>query len=373
MTRELHQKNKHYGRYDFDLLIKSTPELDKYVITNIYGDRTINFFDPAAVKMLNKALLKHFYGIEFWDIPENCLCPPIPGRADYIHHIADLLEDNKHSINYSKSKFGFPENDHKFTPSGTDSNAKKIITCLDIGVGANCIYPLIGCVEYGWNFIGSDIDPIAIESAKKIVQKNPQLKCKIELRLQRDSTHFFSGILKEDEQIDITICNPPFHSSPEEAREVAQKKLRNLMQNKAEQMQTVSEKMNGEFEQMHSVANNMQSSAFGSETESENAALITYGKPGVNDKSTHNNKPVLNFGGQNSELWCPGGEEQFVREMAKESRNFAGQCRWFSSLVAKKESLKGINSVLKKVGAAEVKTIPMGQGNKISRIVAWRF
>ncbi|EKD32380.1 MAG: Ribosomal RNA large subunit methyltransferase F, partial [uncultured bacterium] len=197
MTRELHRKNKHHGRYDFDILIKSTPELDKYVVTNMYDDRTIDFFDPAAVKMLNKALLKHFYGIAFWDIPENYLCPPIPGRADYIHNIADLLEEDKHSGNHLKTS----------------------ITCLDIGVGANCIYPLIGCVEYGWSFIGSDIDPVAIESAKKIVQKNPQLKCKIELRLQKDSTHFFRGILGEDEQIDITICNPPFHSSPEEARE----------------------------------------------------------------------------------------------------------------------------------------------------------
>lgn len=327
MTRELHRRNKHHGRYDFDLLIKSTPELDRFVVANIYDDRTIDFFDPAAVKMLNKALLKHFYGIAFWDIPENYLCPPIPGRADYIHNISDLLEDDKHSGTQPKDNL-----------SGTACVTKNRITCLDIGVGANCIYPIIGCVEYGWNFIGSDIDPVAIESAKKIVQKNPQLKSKIELRLQRDCTHFFKGILGADEQIDITICNPPFHSSPEEAREAAQKKLRNLMQNKAEQ------------------AENMHSSSLGS-------------KP----RGQTNGSPVLNFGGQNSELWYPGGEEQFVREIAKESRSFAGQCRWFSSLVAKKESLKGINSMLKKVGAAEVKTIPMGQGNKISRIVAWRF
>lgn len=348
MTRELHRKNKHHGRYDFDILIKSTPELDKYVVTNMYDDRTIDFFDPAAVKMLNKALLKHFYGIAFWDIPENYLCPPIPGRADYIHNIADLLEDDKHSANQSRNTFTLAE--------GSTSARGNEVKCLDIGVGANCIYPIIGCVEYGWNFIGSDVDPVAIESAKKIIQKNPQLKCKIELRLQGDSTHFFRGILGEDEQIDITICNPPFHSSPEEAREAAQKKLRNLMQNKAEQLQSVAEKAISNTANLQSIAENMNSSSFGSQA-----------------RGLPNGAPVLNFGGQNSELWYPGGEEQFVREMAKESRSFAGQCRWFSSLVAKKESLKGINSMLKKVGAAEVKTIPMGQGNKISRIVAWRF
>ena len=305
MIRELHPRNKHHGRYDFDELIKSSPELSKYVKINIYGDRTIDFFDPLAVKMLNKALLKHFYEISFWDIPQDYLCPPIPGRADYIHHIADLLAEDKHS---GKQQ---------------DINIK----CLDIGVGANCIYPIIGCLEYGWNFIGSDIDPIAVESAKNIIKKNPSLKGKIEIRLQPERSNFFRDILLEGEYVDITICNPPFHSSPEEAREVAQKKIKNLMQNEA-------------------------------------AAPIS---------QNTNSKPILNFGGQNNELWCPGGEEQFVRDMAFQSRNFSNQCRWFSSLIAKKESLRGVYSALKKVSAAEVKTIPMGQGNKISRIVAWRF
>ncbi|NTV18487.1 MAG: 23S rRNA (adenine(1618)-N(6))-methyltransferase RlmF, partial [Bacteroidales bacterium] len=225
MTRELHPRNKHHGRYDFDELIKSSPELNKYVVTNAYDDRTIDFFDPAAVKMLNKALLKHFYGIAFWDIPENYLCPPIPGRADYIHHIADLLADDKHSGNKSRNSF--------FLSEGSAPAHGNEVKCLDIGVGANCIYPIIGCMEYGWTFIGSDIDPVAVESAKNIVRKNPLVKGKIEIRLQPDRANFFKDILLGGEYVDVTICNPPFHSSPEEAREVAQKKIRNLMQNKA--------------------------------------------------------------------------------------------------------------------------------------------
>jgi len=333
MTRELHPRNKHHGRYDFDELIKSSPELNKYVITNAYDDRTIDFFDPAAVKMLNKALLKHFYGIAFWDIPENYLCPPIPGRADYIHHIADLLADDKHSGNKSKNSF--------FLSEGSAPAHGNEVKCLDIGVGANCIYPIIGCMEYGWTFIGSDIDPVAVESAKNIVRKNPLLKGKIEIRLQPDRASFFKDILHGGEYVDVTMCNPPFHSSPEEAREVAQKKIKNLMQNKAAELRS---------QNPDSMPDNSVS--------------------GVKKTGS---KPVPNFGGQNNELWCPGGEEQFVRDMAFQSRSFASQCRWFSSLIAKKESLRGVYSALKKVGAVEVKTIPMGQGNKISRIVAWRF
>ena len=133
---QLHPRNKHRGRYDFEKLTESNPELAPYVKLNPHNDLSIDFFNPDAVKMLNKALLKQYYDIANWDIPSHYLCPPIPGRADYIHHIADLLGScNKGNI-----------------PSGNK------IKCLDIGVGANCIYPLIGNKEYGWSFIGCDID-----------------------------------------------------------------------------------------------------------------------------------------------------------------------------------------------------------------------
>jgi len=87
----LHPRSKHINRYDFKKLIEGFPELESFVKPNKFGDESIDFSDPKAVICLNKALLKHHYGIEHWLIPEGYLCPPIPGRADYIHHIADLL------------------------------------------------------------------------------------------------------------------------------------------------------------------------------------------------------------------------------------------------------------------------------------------
>ena len=87
----LHPRNKHRDRYDFKQLIATYPEFSKYVKPNAFGDESIDFANPKAVKWLNKALLKLYYSIEYWDIPAGYLCPPIPGRADYIHHIADLL------------------------------------------------------------------------------------------------------------------------------------------------------------------------------------------------------------------------------------------------------------------------------------------
>jgi len=293
---KIHPRNKHRERYDLKLLSQTCPDLAQFVIINAYGDESINFFDPEAVKMLNKALLKHDYEIENWDLPQNYLCPPIPGRADYIHYIADLLAlDNQNEI-----------------PTGSQ------ITCLDVGVGANCIYPIIGIKEYAWKFVGSDIDPVAIDSAKKIAESNPILKDKLEIRQQMNPRYIFEGIVKAGERFDVVICNPPFHASQAEAQAGSIRKLSNLT-----------------------------------------------GKKQL--------KPKLNFGGQNSELWCEGGEERFVGDMVRESRRFVDSCLWFTSLLSKESNLQSIYNELRKVGAVKVKTIEMGQGNKISRIVAWRF
>lgn len=293
---KLHPRNKHRERYDFKQLIDSCPGLAKFVKLNIYNDQSIDFFNPEAVKMLNKALLKHYYDIGKWNIPDNYLCPPIPGRADYIHYIADLLGS---------------KNNNKI-PTGN-----KII-CLDIGVGANCVYPIIGNKEYGWSFIGTDTDPISIESANKIIELNPVLKGEIKLKLQQNPKDIFYGVIKKGEHIDITICNPPFHASLAEAKTGTLRKLHNLNRNK-----------------------------------------IT--------------KPILNFGGKNSELWCEGGEKRFIRDMVIQSKQFPSSCFWFSTLVSKQSNLKSIYKALKKAEAVEVETIPMGQGNKKSRIIAWTF
>lgn len=289
---ELHVRNKHRERYDFKQLIVASPALAQYVKLNIYGDESIDFFNPMAVKMLNKALLQCYYKIDYWDIPENYLCPPIPGRADYIHYAADLLGSS--------------------IPTG------KNIHCLDIGMGANCIYPIIGNHEYGWHFTGCDIDEISVASANKIINQNEGLKDAIKIRLQQNSHHFFKGIIQPNAYFDITICNPPFHTSAAEAQSGTIKKLNNLQQKRS-------------------------------------------------------SKIVLNFGGTSNELWCKGGERTFITNMIAESKLFGKQVLWFTTLVSKSAHLKDIYEALNKVDATEVKTITMGQGNKISRMVAWTF
>ena len=170
---KLHPRNKHRERYDFTSLITSYPELSEFVALNKYGDESIDFFNPKAVKALNKALLMHFYHLKNWDVPDGYLCPPIPGRADYIHYIADLLGNN----NFGK------------TPTGPQ------VKGYDIGVGANCVYPIIGQHEYGWSFIGSDIDKTAFYNAKSMIGFNANLKNHIDIRHQVHAKDFFYGVL----------------------------------------------------------------------------------------------------------------------------------------------------------------------------------
>lgn len=292
----LHPRNPHRFRYDFPQLIQSCPALANYVFVNQYNSETIDFANPEAVKMLNKAILKHFYEIEYWDIPANYLCPPIPGRADYIHYVADLLAA------YNKD----------LIPEG------RSVKVLDIGVGANCVYPIIGTKTYGWQFVGSDIDEIAIKSAEKITSENPSLSQNIECRLQKYSTNIFRGIIQPDEVFDVSICNPPFHASLEEATAGTQRKLKNL-------------------------------------------------------KLDNKPKPTLNFGGQNTELWYEGGEIAFIKKMIKESVSMRNQCFWFTSLVSKKENLPSIYFALKNAKVYDFQTIDMAQGQKVSRFVAWTF
>lgn len=84
-SKGLHPRNLHGQGYDFDALMDTTPELKPFVRPNPYGNLSIDFADPRAVKLLNLALLRLHYGLSYWDIPEGFLCPPIPGRVDYLH------------------------------------------------------------------------------------------------------------------------------------------------------------------------------------------------------------------------------------------------------------------------------------------------
>ncbi|QYJ93731.1 23S rRNA (adenine(1618)-N(6))-methyltransferase RlmF [Shewanella spartinae] len=315
-SKGLHPRNLHGQGYDFEALMDTTPELKPFVRPNPYGNLSIDFADPRAVKLLNLALLRLHYGLSYWDIPEGFLCPPIPGRVDYLHYLADLLAES------APGSKGVKPN---------TANVAKVprgerVVALDIGTGANGIYPLLGHQVYGWRFVASDIDSVSLANVERIIANNPQLAGKLSLRLQSDSKQIFTGIIRAEDRFDLTLCNPPFHASLAEASRGSERKLKNLAANK---------RAKG-----HEVAKGQEK---------------------------------LNFGGQKAELWCEGGEQAFLGQMIRESRDFGSQCLWFTSLVSKKENLKPCYRLLEQVGAKRVETLEMAQGNKLTRVLAWTF
>jgi len=195
-----HFKNKHKSGYKLDDLCMAYPDLSPFVFENKYETKTIDFANPKAVKALNTALLFKHYNISYWEFPDANLCPPIPGRIDYIHHLAELL-----------------------TTSGLTENIK----VLDIGTGASCIYPLLGQAEYHWSFVGADIDESSLQYAKKIVKVNT-LENVIELRLQNDASKIFEGVINAFEKFSASMCNPPFYKSEKEAEAATSRKLKGL-------------------------------------------------------------------------------------------------------------------------------------------------
>lgn len=279
----MHPKNPFIKDYDFDVLIKHYPALKAFVFQNEYGNTTIKFANNEAIKALNSAILKCNYNIN-WSIPSTNLCPPIPGRLDYLLHIADLIPD-------------------------------KELKLLDIGTGANLIYPILGACHFNWQCTASEVELSSLEHAQSIIDKNAALNT-IELRRQKYKNNILEHIIQPNDRFDVVVCNPPFFKNSSDAQKQNQRKVKNL---------------------------------------------------------NLNEKESLNFGGQSNELWYKGGEEAFVKKMATESANFKNQVQWFTSLVSQKEHLKNIKRAINKTQPTEVRIIDMAQGNKQSRFIAWTF
>ena len=287
----MHPNNVHNAPYNYTILCEVHEPLKIYVKDNGYGTQSIDYSNPDAVFHLNKALLLHHYGISDWYLPEGFLCPPIPSRADYLLYLNDLL---------------------------TQIPIKNNIKVLDVGVGANTIYCLLGAKMFGWSMVGSDIDKLAVEVAKKNVLATKDLSNYIEIRHQNNNANIFEGMIRSDEFFHATLCNPPFYASEKEAVSAGMRKLKRL----------------------------------------------------------HPEKSVLalerNFKGRPNELWCNGGEALFIKRMIKQSVAFKDQVGWFTTLVSKGETLEKTYRLLNKINAAH-KTLQLQHGNKITRVVAWRF
>lgn len=280
----MHPKNPFIKDYNFDLLVEQHPPLNPFVFENQYGIKTIKFANSEAVKALNTALLKAHFGITHWNIPESTLCPPIPGRLDYLLHVADLLP-------------------------------KADIHLLDIGTGANLIYPILATRHFNWKCTATEVNLDSLSNAQEIINNNSALK-DIELRHQQFKSHILEHIIQPTDSFDVVVCNPPFYKNRTDTEKSNRRKHQNLQ---------------------------------------------------LREENTKN------FGGLSNELWYKGGEEAFIKKMVEESVQFKDQVHWFTAIVSQKENLKNIKRAINKTKPIDVKIVEMEQGNKQSRFIAWRF
>ena len=290
----MHPQNPYSKRYDLKKLVKHYAALQKYIVLNPSGEETIDFSSSSAVYALNKALLLADFKLEDYHLPTGYLIPPIPGRLDYLLHVRDFLSE-------------------KFNVA---ADAK--LRGLDIGTGANGIYCILGAQHFNWTMVGTESDAKAVEIAIVNRLHTKALQDKVEIRHQEHKRFLFKTIIQPQEQFDFTICNPPFHSSREEAVKGSFRKFKNL------------------------------------------------------GGATNKKELSLNFEGQANELWCNGGEALFIKRLIKESTLFKDQVKVFTSLVAKADNLPKIEKQLKKA-KANYHIIPMAQGHKKTRCILWWF
>lgn len=278
----MHPKNPFSADYNFDSLVALYPPLKPFVFVNEYNTKTIKFANSEAVKALNTALLKEHFGITYWDLPANNLCPPVPGRLDYLLHVADLIDK------------------------------KEDVHMLDIGTGANLIYPILATTHLNWKCTASEVNIDSLKNAQKIIDNNPSLK-DIELRHQQFKSHILERVITSTDCFDVVVCNPPFFKNRTDAEKNNLRKFENL---------------------------------------------------NLSEENTQN------FGGLSNELWYKGGEEAFIRTMAEESIQFKHQVHWFTAIVSQKENLKNIKRAVNKTKPTEVRIVEMELGNKQSRFIA---
>ncbi len=290
----MHPQNPFAERYDLKRLAGSHSPLREHIVLNPLGQQTIDFTVSDAVYELNKAILLLAYKLDDYHLPKGYLIPPVPGRLEYLLHLRDFISE-KFKVDKAAQLRG-----------------------LDIGAGANGIYCILGVQHFNWSMIGAESNAVAVKTARENIQRTNALKDKIEIRHQENKSFLFKNIIQPKEQFDFSVCNPPFHSSKDEAFKGSLKKHSNLSS--------------------------------------------------PSDRNTH----LLNFEGQANELWCNGGESLFIKRLIKESLDFNSQVKVFSSLVSKADSLAAIGKQLKKAKANH-QIIPMDLGNKKSRILVWWF
>ncbi|KAI7904854.1 uncharacterized protein BX663DRAFT_431029 [Cokeromyces recurvatus] len=267
----MHPRSVFNSEPDFKQLAEEFESFKKYVKIGTNNRGYIDFKDPQAV-----------------DFPIDTLCPAVPNRLNYILWLEDLLDDT-----LSKEE-------------------KKCIKGIDIGVGASCIYPLLGCITNpSWSFLGTEINERSIQYANENIKRN-NLETRITIKHNPNANKIFLPSLLEDDvkNYAFCMCNPPFYSSQEE--------IELGLLNK----------------------------------EIEPSSICT---------------------GSNNEMITEGGEFGFVKSMILESVILKKKIRWYTSMIGLKRTIRPLIRVLEDQQIYNYAVTSFTQGKTVRWAIAWSF
>lgn len=182
---------------------------------------------------------------------------------------------------------------------------------IDIGVGASCIYPLLGCaVRANWRFGGTDVDETSLGHAQKQVVLN-DMQSRIRLKKAVSQGPILDLKALGIEHADFIMCNPPFFTSKQDM-------------------------------------------------------LATH--------LTKKVSPSAVCTGADVEMITEGGDLGFVSKIVDESTKLRGQVQWYSSMLGKLSSAQAVVQKLKQTGASNWAVTSLQAGHVTKRwAVAWSF
>ncbi|RKF53686.1 U6 small nuclear RNA -methyltransferase [Erysiphe neolycopersici] len=295
------KNNIYQNGINFSTLALVDSEFAKYLKPN----GQLDFSDPNAVQQLTKSLLKRDFGLSVV-LPQDRLCPPVPNRLNYILWVQRLLDttDIKLIIDWNKTVV---------SSSNTENNSRNDVTVygLDIGTGASCIYPLLGCaLRNNWKLFGTDTDEKSLEYARQNVTSN-HLSDRISIVKTEPREPLIPFQVLGVENLKFIMCNPPFYESKEEMLKCAEAKKR---------------------------------------------------------------PPFTACTGADFEMVTEGGEVEFISRLIDESTESKSRVQWYTSMIGKLSNLIILREKLVKLGINNYALTDFVQGNKTKRwAIAWSF
>ncbi|XP_064613213.1 RNA N6-adenosine-methyltransferase mettl16-like [Liolophura sinensis] len=285
LNKFMHPRNIYKKPPDFKQLAVDWPEFRKHVTQELNGKVTLDFKNADALRCLTKILLKKDFGLDV-DMPLDRLIPTIPQRVNYILWLEDVLHE-------SKLESGQP------------------VRGIDIGSGASCVYPLLGCKMNNWHFLATEVDEENLVYARQNVEKNRFSEMITVQKVSPESV--LAGVVTETSApFDFCMCNPPFFADHMEAQ-------------------------------------------------------------GLTSRSDDRPDPRSSSMASCVEQIADGGEVAFVKKMIYESLELKDKIRIFTSMLGKKSSLVPLKNELRLLKVPKFSSTEFCQGKTMRWGIGWSY